>query len=165
MTARVDVQLACAALAGVPGERAIERWARAALAAVEGRAELTVRVVDEPEGATLNARYRGRDGATNVLSFPFESPPGLDLPLLGDVVICAPVVAREAHAQGKPPEAHWAHMVVHGALHLSGHDHQRDDEAARMEALERDILAWLGFPDPYDADVTAGRNAPVGAPP
>jgi probable rRNA maturation factor len=97
----------------------------------------------------LNARYRHGDYATNVLSFPAELPAGVDLPLLGDIVVCAPVVNREAAAQRKAPRAHWAHMLVHGTLHLLGHDHERAREAARMEALEKRVLAGLKFPDPY----------------
>lgn len=99
----------------------------------------------------LNARYRGRDYATNVLSFPAELPPGVDVPLLGDIVVCAPVVAREAAEQHKAPRAHWAHMLVHATLHLLGHDHEQPHDATRMEALETRILAALGFPDPYHA--------------
>jgi probable rRNA maturation factor len=117
--------------------------ARAATAA-----EITLRLVDEPESQALNRAYRGIDRPTNVLSFSYDPPPGSDA-LVGDLVICAPVVAREATAQGKAPEAHWAHLVVHGTLHLLGHDHQNDEEAREMESLEVQILAELGFPDPY----------------
>ncbi len=119
-------------------------------------AEVVVRLVGEAEGRRLNREFRGRDRATNVLSFPFEPPPGVELDHLGDLVICAPVVAREATAQGKSPEAHWAHMVVHGMLHLQGYDHQNDDQAAIMEGLETQILAGLGYPAPYAGDVDAG---------
>jgi probable rRNA maturation factor len=133
----------------------MRKWARSALAD-DVRGELTVRIVDESEGAELNTRYRGKKGATNVLSFPAESaePPtgssdadGL-LPF-GDVVICAAVVEREEREQGKPLAAHWAHMVVHGTLHLQGFDHEKAADAAVMEARERLLLAKLGFPDPY----------------
>ncbi|HKK22196.1 MAG TPA: rRNA maturation RNase YbeY, partial [Pseudohaliea sp.] len=133
-----------------------ERWVAAALGGDGGAAELTVRVVDEAEGRELNRRYRGKDYATNVLSFPADLPPGVDLPLLGDLVLCAPVVAREAAGQGKLEAHHWAHLTVHGVLHLLGEDHQGDAEAERMEAAERRILAGLGMPDPY-----AGDAAPV----
>jgi probable rRNA maturation factor len=119
---------------GVPGERAFRQWARAALGQVAGSRSLVIRVVDE---------------ATNVLSFPFEGPPGLATGLLGDLVICAPVVRRESAEQGKSARAHWAHMVVHGVLHLMGYDHANDQEAAVMEAREREVLAELGFGDPY----------------
>jgi probable rRNA maturation factor len=135
-----------------PDAKRVREWARSALAA-DVRGELTVRIVDENEGAALNARYRGKKGATNVLSFPAESaepPAGAgDLLPFGDVVICAAVVEREAREQGKAPAAHWAHMVVHGTLHLQGYDHERAEEATVMEERERALLAKLGFPDPY----------------
>ena len=134
---------------GVPGEMDLSRWAAAALAGRRAGAELSIRIVDEEEGATLNATYRRKQGATNVLSFPAELPAGVPLPVLGDLVICAPVVAREAAEQGKPLEAHWAHLVVHGCLHLLGFDHVTDTQAAEMESLERSILADMGYPDPY----------------
>ena len=108
-----------------------------------------MRVVDEPEMRALNARYRGKDYATNVLSFPAELPPGVELPLLGDIVVCAPVVAREAQEQHKRERWHWAHLMVHGTLHLLGHDHERPRQAAGMEAIERRILGALGIADPY----------------
>ena len=101
------------------------------------------------EGQSLNHTYRGKDYATNVLSFPADLPPELDLPLLGDLVVCAPVVAREATEQHKQLNAHWAHMVIHGCLHLLGYDHIDDAEADEMEALERELLAQLGIADPY----------------
>jgi probable rRNA maturation factor len=135
---------------GVPLRKEIERWARAALAGGI-RGELTVRIVDEGESAELNSRYRGKRGATNVLSFRAEAVPVAtdeSLPF-GDLVICAEVVAREAREQGKTPAAHWAHMVVHGALHLQGYDHETVRDASIMEARERELLAALGFPDPY----------------
>jgi len=108
-----------------------------------------VRIVDEAEITALNRQYRGKDGATNVLSFPFEAMAGVETGQLGDVVICAPVVAAEAVTQGKSLQAHWAHIVMHGVLHLLGYDHHRDAEAQEMEALETRLLASLGFPDPY----------------
>ena len=149
MTLRVDVQRACAA-GGVPDAARVSRWAAAAASAAgQGDAEMSVRMVDGEEGASLNASYRGRGGATNVLSFPFEARERTEPPLLGDVVICAPVVLREAAEQGKSADAHFAHMVVHGVLHLLGHDHERDEDARRMEGLEREVLASLGFADPY----------------
>jgi probable rRNA maturation factor len=134
----------------VPSTAKLRAWARRALGA-EARGELTVRVVDEQESATLNERYRGKHGATNVLSFgaEAEAAPSEELLPLGDLVVCAPVVAREAREQGKTLEAHWAHMVVHGTLHLLGYDHEQAREAAVMEARERMLLAELGFPDPY----------------
>ncbi|MCS4504997.1 Endoribonuclease YbeY [wastewater metagenome] len=147
-----DIQLA-SAVAEVPDDDDFRRWVEAALAGRRLEAEVSVRIVDEPEGRELNATYRGRDYATNVLSFPAGLPEGVDLPMLGDLVICAPVVEREAAEQGKPARAHWAHMVVHGILHLLGHDHIEDDEAELMEAEERTVLAALGFPDPYAESV------------
>ncbi|HET6631117.1 MAG TPA: rRNA maturation RNase YbeY [Rhodanobacteraceae bacterium] len=135
----------------LPAPASFRRWVTAALEGVRRRkpAEVSIRIVDSDEGRALNARYRGRDYATNVLSFPAELPPGIDLPLLGDLAICAPVVAREAREQDKPPREHWAHLTVHGVLHLLGHDHIVEAEAERMEALERRILAGLGIADPY----------------
>lgn len=136
---------------GLPAANAFRRWAAAALAGARRRrpAEVSIRLVDKDEGRTLNRDYRGKDYATNVLSFPAELPPGIELPLLGDIVLCAPVVAREAQAQGKPLRHHYAHLTVHGILHLLGHDHGAEPEAARMEALETRILAGLGIADPY----------------
>ncbi len=130
----------------------VRAWAAAAVDAGGRGGELTVRMVDNAEMAALNARYRGKTGATNVLSFPFDAPPGVAVDILGDVVICAPVVAAQAAALGKPPMAHWAHMVIHGILHLCGFDHQRRAQAMRMEALERALLTRL---DPGDWHVDA----------
>ncbi len=144
---RIEIQWACPA-EGCPEEDWLERCAELALEGTEP-AELVLRIVDETEGAALNQRYRKGSGATNVLSFPAELPEGIDLPLLGDVVICARVVAREAESQGKPAAHHWAHMVIHGVLHLRGFDHISSEQARRMEALERKLLAGLGIADPY----------------
>ena len=189
MTVQVDVQVAAAEAA--PGAAMIRGWAAAALAHHhdDGRfqggrrapsppqadAELSVRLVDEAEMAQLNQKYRGRDGATNALSFPAELPPGVDAPLLGDIAACPAVIAREADAQGKTTEQHWAHVIVHGVLHLLGYDHAAADEARRMEAMEADILAGLGFPSPYEmpeqsppgsfAPPTPRSFAPPGTPP
>ena len=150
MSIRVAVQNASAA-ARVPPPRMIRSWARAALARLRReRGELNVRIVDEAEIAALNRTYRNKPGATNVLSFPFENPPHLHTDILGDVVICAPVVMREAVAP-TTAQAHWAHIVVHGVLHLCGHDHQHDEEAREMENLEAAILGDCGFANPYDA--------------
>jgi probable rRNA maturation factor len=148
MGLRLEAQYATEA-GGLPSEQALRRWAAAALME-PGDKELVVRIVDEAESAALNDRYRGKPEPTNVLSFPFESPPGLALPHLGDLVICAPVVEREAREQGKSSEAHWAHMLVHGLLHLRGYDHQNEAEAETMEALESAILGQLGYPNPYE---------------
>jgi probable rRNA maturation factor len=152
MKLRVDVQQVCDD-PQVPPARDIERWAEAAAEqALQYDAQLCVRIVDEAEGATLNLEFRERHGPTNVLSFPFEAPEHTRPPLLGDVVICAPVVAREARQQGKPVNAHYAHLVVHGVLHLLGHEHDDPVEATRMEGLERRVLAELGIVDPYRDD-------------
>ena len=146
----LDVQQACDA-PGIPARASLETWAMAALNGLRHRSEMTIRIVDEAEGAELNLTYRGKSGPTNVLSFPFEAPPGIgDLDLIGDLVVCAPVVEREAAEQGKDLAAHWAHMVVHGTLHLLGYDHLTDGEAAEMEALETDVLKGLGFDAPYE---------------
>ena len=145
----LDVQRASAATE-LPGDALLRRWARAALADVGGNHELTVRIVDAPESAALNAEYRHKQGPTNVLSFPFEVPPGVSSRLLGDLVLCADVVQREAHEQGKSPQAHWAHMIVHGVLHLRGFDHLTMIEAQAMETLETEILACLGYTNPYE---------------
>ena len=128
-----------------PGPASLRRWAR--LAAGARRGELGIRVVGAGESRALNARWRGRDAATNVLSFP--AAPELAGRQIGDIVVCAPVVAREAREQGKALAAHWAHMVVHGTLHLLGFDHERERDARKMEGRERALLARLGLGDPY----------------
>ena len=138
---------------GLPSAASFRKWSAAALSGRIREADLAIRVVDEDEGRALNRHYRGKDYATNVLSFPADLPEGLPegvhLPLLGDLVICAPVVAREAAEQAKPLNAHYAHLTVHGVLHLLGWDHEDDQEADAMEQLEREILAGLGIDDPY----------------
>ena len=135
-----------------PGPATLRRWAR--LAAGDRKGELGIRVVGRREGRQLNERWRGRACATNVLSFP--AAPELRGRQIGDIVVCAPVVAREAREQGKAIAAHWAHMVVHGTLHLLGHDHERPRQARAMEAVEVEILRGFGFDDPYLV-VTSGR--------
>lgn len=145
----LDLQIATEA-ADLPTEADILRWVEAALGGRLDEAQLTVRIVDEDEIRELNATYRGKDYATNVLSFPFEAPPGVELPLLGDIIVCAAVVAREAAEQDKPLEAHWAHMVIHGTLHLLGYDHIKEAEAEEMEGLEIRLLADLGYANPYE---------------
>ncbi|MEQ5801358.1 rRNA maturation RNase YbeY [Halomonas sp. H10-9-1] len=147
---RVDRQVATDA-EGLPSQAELEAWVGTVLSrlAVDPDSELSVRLVGAAESQALNRDYRGRDKPTNVLSFPFENPPGISLALLGDLVICHPVVAAEAAEQDKSLHDHYAHMVVHGTLHLLGFDHLEDDEAEAMEALEREILAELGIVDPY----------------
>lgn len=134
---------------GVPGPASFRRWSDAALDNRREDAEVSIRVVGEAEGRALNLRYRHRDYATNVLSFVAQYPDGVGANLLGDLVICAPVVAREAAQQGKRPEAHWAHLTVHGVLHLLGFDHETVAEARGMESVERQVLDKLGIADPY----------------
>jgi probable rRNA maturation factor len=149
---KLDVAVGYAApRKGVPASASFRRWIEAALKGAKRRkaTEVSVRIVDTEEGQALNLQYRGRDYATNVLSFPVELPPGVDLPLIGDLVICAPVVAREAAEQGKKPADHWAHLTIHGTLHLLGYDHIDEAEAETMEALETKVLAELGIADPY----------------
>lgn len=149
----VDVQVASDA-AGIPASEDIRDWVERAVQAVNpGRdADVSVRIVDEQEMQALNRNYRDQDKPTNVLAFPAGDagfvPPG-EVPLLGDIVVCAGVVAREADEQGKPPGHHWSHMLVHGTLHLLGYDHVGDEQAAAMEALERRILDEFGIADPY----------------
>ena len=133
----------------LPGETEFQRWAEMVLQGRRQQAELTIRLVDEDESQRLNREFRGQDRPTNVLSFPAEVPDFVGSELLGDIVICAPVVQREAEVQGKSLPAHWAHMVVHGTLHLLGLDHQSDPEASAMEQVEVKILRKLGFSDPY----------------
>ena len=135
----------------LPGDNNLVRWARAGWQQ-DHDSEVTLRLVDESEGRELNHQYRGKDKPTNVLSFPFEAPAGITVPLAGDLVICAPVVAREAAEQGKTPEAHWAHMIIHGMLHLQGYDHIDDADAGVMEALEIRLLADLGYNNPYETE-------------
>ena len=152
MSVTLDLQLACASTDGLPTEAQLQGWLDGTILGFQEEAEVTVRLVDEAESRELNHTYRGKDKPTNVLSFPFEVPPGMEMSLLGDLVICRQVVEKEAQEQGKPLEAHWAHMVVHGSLHLLGYDHIEDDEAEEMEALETEIMLALGYEDPYIAE-------------
>lgn len=139
--------------AGLPAAQTLRRIAEAALQAREYEAALSIRVVDASEGRALNRDYRHKDYATNVLSFPVELPEGVAVDWLGDLVLCAPVVAQEASEQGKTLRAHYAHLVVHGVLHLLGFDHENERDAERMEAEERRILARLGIADPYAGEL------------
>lgn len=153
MKLAVTVQMA-SSRRGVPHARSLNRWAQAACVKQLPRGDdelaLTIRVVGAAESRRLNRTWRNKDKPTNVLSFPAEpSPSGMGHGELGDLAICAPVVAREAREQGKPAQAHWAHMVVHGVLHLLGYDHENDRDAEAMEALEVKILAQFGYSDPY----------------
>jgi probable rRNA maturation factor len=148
MTLIVDIQMASAS-EEAPDPQSIERWIGAAIGDQRESTELSVRIVDAEEGKALNEQFRGSTGATNVLSFPFENESPQPLPLIGDIVICAPVVAKEAREQNKALNAHWAHMMIHGVLHLLGYDHQNENDANLMETLETEIMQGLGFPPPY----------------
>lgn len=146
---RITVQTAADAR-NIPAAARIRQWARAALAA---DAQITIRIVGQAEGRRLNRNYRHKDYATNVLTFVFRDSP----PYAGDLALCAPVITREARAQRKPVAAHYAHMVVHGVLHLQGFDHENEKDAAVMERRERALLASFGYPDPYRT--TPARDA------
>ena len=140
-----------------PSSSQLSTWVDAAIEKannVAPESELTIRIVDQAESKELNKQYRDKDKPTNVLSFPFEAPPHIELNLLGDLVICAPIVAKEALEQQKSELSHWAHMVVHGTLHLQGYDHIDDKEAEEMENLEIEILNSLGFSNPYLVQVS-----------
>lgn len=148
----LDLQIASENTAGLPSEQDFQRWLDAVLPQFQEESEVTIRIVDEAESRELNHTYRGKDKPTNVLSFPFEAPPEVELSLLGDLIICRQVVAAEAVEQQITEDEHWAHMVVHGCLHLLGYDHIEDEEAEEMEALETDILQQMGYADPYLAE-------------
>lgn len=153
MSVQVDLQPAVD-FQGLPDQTRFARWATAAAANRVEDSELSVRIVSEQESAALNQKFRNRPGPTNVLAFPAALPEELGMSVLGDLAICRDVVEREAAEQGKETEAHWAHMVVHGTLHLLGYDHDSDEQASEMEALEAEVLRHLGYPDPYaPADV------------
>lgn len=150
MSALIDLQLACDSNAAIPSTADFLSWCDLVLSHQNlSNKEITIRLVDSDESQTLNREYRNKDKPTNVLSFPFEAPAHVTLDLLGDLVICVPVVAREAAEQHKDVMHHWAHLVIHGCLHLLGYDHINDDEAEMMEAIEITILAKLSIDDPY----------------
>ena len=145
----LDLQIASSAKQ-LPSHAEFLVWCSLALRQRTNPSELTIRLVDAEEGLELNSTWRGKDYPTNELSFPADIPEGLlDIPLLGDLVICVPVVEQEATEQSKTLTAHWAHLVMHGCLHLLGYDHIDDEEAEEMENLERQLLAEIGHPDPY----------------
>ncbi|WP_210396406.1 rRNA maturation RNase YbeY [Motiliproteus sediminis] len=150
----IDLQIA-SDQPDLPSAEQLQQWVEAVTASLADPVEVTIRLVDQSESQQLNRDYRGKDKPTNVLSFPFEVPEGIELNLLGDLVICAPVVAMEAAQQSKPLQHHWAHMVIHGTLHLLGYDHIDDREAEEMEALETRILGKLGIPAPYETHYEA----------
>jgi len=143
----LDIQYPDTGTEGLPSPAEFTRWVREAVGPVP--TALTLRLTDAGEMAELNQQYRGKAYATNVLSFPLEFPPDTGIPYIGDIVICPEVVAREAAEQGKPLDAHYAHLTVHGVLHLLGYDHENETDAEEMETLETQILAKLGYPDPY----------------
>ena len=149
MNLSIDIQMACPS-EEAPDEGSIKRWASAAIRDERDNPELNLRIVDELESADFNQQYRGKTGSTNVLSFPFDAVTPEALPILGDLVVCAPVVNREASEQQKTSKAHWAHIIVHGVLHLLGYDHIDDADAKEMEALETAIMLGLDFPPPYE---------------
>lgn len=149
MTIELDLQIAVEETAGLPTEAQLQQWLESAITLFQPQAEVTIRIVESAESQQLNRDYRGKDKPTNVLSFPFEAPPGIEIDLLGDLIICKQVVEAEAKEQNKSLSAHWAHMVVHGSLHLLGYDHIDDDEADEMESIETEIMQKLGFEDPY----------------
>lgn len=142
----------------VPAPSMMRRWARAALKPRKPDAELSIQIVSDEEMVSLNGQFRNKPYPTNVLSFPAELPDFVELPLLGDIALCASVVNREAREQGKGRDAHWAHMVVHGCLHLLGYDHGTDREAEEMEALETRLVTGLGFPAPYENATAHDRD-------
>ncbi len=152
MSAVIDLQLATDTLPDLPDIKTLESWAEAALSAAgyEKEAELTVRMADPEEIRALNRDYRGVDRPTNILSFPFECPPGIELPLIGDLVICEEILRREAEEQGKTYQEHFAHLIIHGTLHLIGYDHIEPKDAQVMEPLEIRALAALGYQNPYE---------------
>ena len=144
----LDIQLATD-FSEVPTAEMMQTWVDAVLKDSEQDSEIVVRLVDEAESAELNSQFRHKSGPTNVLSFPFEAPEGFEMDLLGDLVICAPLLAQEASQQNKALFDHWAHILIHGVLHLVGYDHLQDDEAEEMESLEIKILSTLNIDNPY----------------
>ena len=149
MTISVDIQTVCEH-PHLPSDEQIQSWVETVLLPYNRSFELTVRLVTTNESQTLNLQYRGKDKPTNVLSFPFEVPEGIELDLLGDIIICADVVEQEAKEQSKTLDAHWAHMIVHGCLHLLGFDHIEQEEAEEMESIEIEALAKIGYANPYE---------------
>jgi len=148
MSIELELQIA-SNIKTLPHPAQFREWISVTLFQRLDTAELTIRIVDEEEGAALNEQYREKQGATNVLSFPYQPMPGVASRLLGDIVICAPIVEKEAEEHNKPLISHWAHMVIHGTLHLLGYNHEVESEAIEMETLETAILLQLGFEPPY----------------
>jgi probable rRNA maturation factor len=148
-TLEIDIQYALDDQTALPQTTDFSKWVGAALSGRKEDAQLSIRIVDETESTYLNETYRHKTGPTNVLSFPAEYSAEIPISLIGDIVICAPIVIKEAQAQGKNALAHWAHMTIHGTLHLLGFDHDNDNNAEKMESIEINILKQLGFDNPY----------------
>ena len=149
MSINIEIQRVCS-LKSIPNDEKFQLWSEAVLKERITTTELNIRIVEEHEIAELNKRYRGKNKSTNVLSFPFDAVTPDPMPILGDLVICAPLVAREAQEQSKEIESHWAHLVVHGILHLLGYDHETVDDTKIMETLESEILTKMNYPAPYE---------------
>ncbi|MFC3031758.1 rRNA maturation RNase YbeY [Pseudoalteromonas fenneropenaei] len=152
MNLDLDLQLACE-FDNLPSAAQFQLWAEKALVDYKAEAEMTIRIASAEESQALNRDYRGKDKPTNVLSFPFEAPPGIELPLIGDLIICPEVVLAESVEQEKTFHDHFAHMVVHGCLHLLGFDHINEEDALEMESIEKQVLADLGISDPYRDEI------------
>jgi len=148
----LDLQIACDQQ-NLPSQQNFEHWLQAVLKQVKPDAEVTIRLVEPAESQELNSQYRGKDRPTNVLSFEFDAPPMIELDLLGDLIICKQIIEKEAIEQEKPLLNHWAHMVVHGTLHLLGYDHIEYDQGVSMETLEKEFLSCLAIDDPYRDDL------------
>lgn len=133
----------------IPSRYFLQRWVNKALSKQVGTNAVNIRLVSKKESAALNSTYRHKNDPTNILSFPFEPPPGVSSAFLGDLVICAPLVNQQAKQQAKTPLTHWAHLVIHGCLHLIGYDHVHDKDATKMETLEIQLLEDLGYENPY----------------
>lgn len=149
MSLNIDIQRACS-LKSIPSDEKFQHWSEATIKGRTTATELNIRIVEEHEITALNSQYRGKKKSTNILSFPFNAVTPEPMPILGDIVICAPLVFREAQEQSKSIESHWAHLVVHGILHLLGYDHDRDNDAKIMETLESEILTKMNYPEPYE---------------
>jgi len=149
----LDIQIATKS-SGYPSEQQFQQWVDTVLSDQSQDSEIVIRLVDDAESATLNEQYRHKNGPTNILSFPFEAPEGIEMDLLGDLVVCVPLIAKEAAEQNKLPEHHWAHITIHGVLHLLGYDHIEEAEAEEMETLEIKLLNMLNIANPYQEENT-----------
>lgn len=149
----LDIQIATES-GNYPSEQQFQQWVDTVLSDQSQDSEIVIRLVDDTESAELNQQYRHKQGPTNILSFPFDAPDGVEMDLLGDLVICAPLIDREAKEQNKLPEHHWAHITIHGVLHLLGYDHIEEAEAEEMESLEIKLLNMLNIANPYEEEST-----------